>query len=353
MSAPPWLLTAALASLSIAPASGLFEKGLRPLPQVRAPARIGSLSASACGSCHAAAYQEWKGSRHRQSFTNRIFGVSYRDEPMPWCVYCHAPLPEQAAVLGLDRSASAVSALLSEGINCAVCHVRDGFILSARAPSAAGRKAHPMREERQLGRPEFCGGCHQFNVPRDSPPLRYTDEPMQNTLVEWQRSDAAHEGRSCQHCHMTGGAHRFPGAHDPEFLKRSIGVRVRRTEEGIAVTLSARRVGHNLPTGDPFRRLELHFCREPRCVEPLGKLAFARVFQKLEDGSRLASDWTLPPSQGGRDGERSLIVREFGPEATSYRLVYAYAARGAEGSLTKAERELELVRGTIEKGPER
>lgn len=346
MSAPLWLLTALLLAQS-PPSSELFEKGLRPLPRVRPPASIGSLSAAACGTCHAAAYREWMGSRHRQSFTNRLFVVSYREEPMRWCIYCHAPLPEQAQALGTTRVAFAASPLVAEGINCAVCHVRDGFILSARTPSAKGLSAHPMREEKQLAQAEFCGGCHQFNIPHDQPPLRYTDEVMQNTLEEWRRSDAAREGRSCQRCHMPNGTHRFPGAHTPDFMIRATAVRVRRTTEGIAVWLSGRQVGHNFPTGDPFRRLVLQFCSEPRCEEPLGSLLFGRVFEKRPSGSHLVADWTMPPSQGGRDGERTLVVRELGPEATHFRLVYAYAPRGIEKSLTTSDRELVLASGTI------
>lgn len=349
MSTPLWLLSALLASLSSPIAENeLFEKGLRPLTRVRPPASISSLSAAACGTCHAAVYRQWMGSRHRGSFTNRIFAVSFREEPMRWCVYCHAPLPEQANAIGQSRVAFAATPLVAEGVNCAVCHVRDGLILSARTPSRAGRSAHPMREERQLAQSEFCGGCHQFNIPHDRPPLRYTSEPMQNTLEEWRQSDAARQGRSCQQCHMPRGAHRFPGAHAPDFLRRATAIHVRRTPEGIAIRLSARQVGHSLPTGDPFRRLVLELCSEPRCEEPLGQLLFGRLFEKLESGSRLVADWTLPPPRDGRAGERSLVVRELGPEATYFRLVYAYAARGTEKSLTNSEIELELARGAIE-----
>jgi hypothetical protein len=130
-------------------------------------------------------------------------------------------------------------------------------------------------------------------------------------------------------------------------------VHVRRTAEGIAVRLSAQEVGHNLPTGDPFRRLVLELCSEPRCVEPLGRLLFGRVFEKLESGSRLVADWTLPPPREGRAPERSLIVRELGPEATHFRLVYRYAARGTEKSLARSDIELELASGAIASEPAR
>lgn len=343
-----WLIAAALLSLPVAPPSELFEQALRPLRQVTPPAPIGSLSARACGVCHATIYRQWEGSRHRQSWTNRIFAASFRYEPMPWCIYCHAPLPEQAAALGATRVAWVPIPLVAEGINCVVCHVRDGLILSASAPTPAGLSAHPIRQEPRLARAEFCGGCHQFNIPHDQPPLRYTSEPMQNTLDEWRHSDAAREGRSCQQCHMAGGAHEFPGAHTPEFLKRSILAHVRRMPDGsISVRLQAQRVGHNLPTGDPFRRLKLLLCSEPRCMEPLGTLAFARTFEKVADGSRMVVDTTLPPAAAGRGAERALLIRELGPEAAYFRLVYFYAARGTERYLLKKDIELELADGPI------
>ena len=327
----------------------LFEQALRPLTQVTAPAKIGSLSADACAPCHAKIYRQWEASRHRQAFTNRIFAVSFRGEPMRWCIYCHAPLPEQAAALGQTRVAWAPTPLVAEGVNCAVCHIRDGFILSKKVPSVAAQEAHPIRQEPQLAQAEFCGSCHQFNFPHDQPPLRYTSEPMQNTLAEWRRSAAAKEGQSCQHCHMAGGAHEFPGAHNTAYLRAALAARVQRAADGsIVVWLQSQGIGHNLPTGDPFRRLKLFLCSEPQCAEPRGTLLFGRIFDKVEGGSRLAADWTIAAPATGRGAERSLVVRELGPDAAYFRLTYSYAARATERYLAKEDVEIELASGPIE-----
>lgn len=350
MSAPLWLIAAALALY----AGSLFEQALRPLQSVTPPAQIGSLSAEDCAPCHATIYEQWKTSRHRQSWSNSIFAASFQQEPMSWCIYCHAPLPAQVEALtlaqgpGTKRRATVPTPLVAEGITCAVCHIRDGFILSAGVPSRAALLAHPARQAAQLARAEFCGGCHQFNVPYDDPPLRYTAEPMQDTLSEWQRAAASEQGQRCQDCHMPRGSHAFPGAHNREFLRAAISARVERlTDGGIAVRLRAQGVGHNVPTGDPFRRLRLLFCSEPTCAEPLSELPFGRIFRKVDGGSRVIADWTIPPTAAGQAAERSLVIHELGSEATSWRLIYSYAASGTERYLPTQDIAVELARDRI------
>lgn len=343
-----WLMVSGLAAVS----PPLFEQALRPLRGVTPPKEIASLSAKSCASCHAAIYQQWRSSRHRQSWDNALFAASFRYEPMQWCINCHAPLPQQASLLSGLRLAKVPSELVAEGITCAVCHMRDGVLLSAKPPGRAAQRAHPIRHAPQLARAEFCGGCHQFNVPHDQPPLHYTDQPMQDTLAEWQRSSAAQAGQSCQHCHMPRAEHSFRGAHDVTYLKSSVSVNVSRLANGsITVRLQAHGVGHNVPTGDPFRRLELRLCAAPACTEVLGSLSFNRVFAKVDGGSRLHADRTIPTSTLKNPAERSVLVEELGPEATHYQLIYGYAAPGTEKHLSRSETELIIAQGPITSTP--
>ncbi len=278
---------------------------------------VALLAASDCQSCHQRQYSEWRGSRHAAAFSNAIFAASYAREPMRWCLQCHAPLPEQIAAVGQARRVDAVrSPLVTEGVNCAACHVQEGRVLSAR----------------ELAAPDFCARCHQFNFPG-------SDEPMQDTLAEWRRSGVR---QRCQDCHMPEGAHRFPGAHDLAFLKSAIKVEVTSTANGASVTLRVPGAAHRVPTGDPFRRLYVELCDEPSCEEPLGSPSFGRGFTQKNGGWRLDRDSSLPP---GADE----VVREVSlpRPARHWRLMYGYAAASTAPSLSADDWAAELARGQI------
>ncbi len=337
-----------LLSVLVLGAAALFSNGLAPLSDVTAPPAIGTLSATDCGTCHARIYEQWASSRHRHSFTNSVFRASYHRSPEPWCVYCHAPLPEQAAaILGTQRP-SIETSLVGEGVNCAVCHVRGGEILSVRAPTLAGTAAHPMRHEPLLASAEFCGGCHQFNWPHDDAPLRYTTEPMQDTLSEWRNSISARSGKNCQQCHMPTGSHNFLGGHDAALVRRTVNARVARLPSGqIRVTLRATAAGHRVPTGDPFRRLCVELCQEPVCTQPTQRILFWRVFAKSGDRFVLDYDLAIPPPQNEQPAQQSITVRGLPASVRFYRVLYQFAAPGTESLLRRQDRQVELVHGAI------
>ncbi|HZS37418.1 MAG TPA: multiheme c-type cytochrome [Polyangia bacterium] len=317
----PWLIALELAAL--------FSGGRGPLEHVVPPPSVPSLRASACGECHAAIFDAWRGSRHAQAWSNRLFAVSFKREPMRWCVSCHAPLG---------------SALADEGVSCAACHVRGGRVLGARPASARALRAHPVRVEPALARAEFCGGCHQFNFPSAAPPFHYRDEPMQDTLAEWRGSRAAREGRTCQACHLDG--HRFPGGHDRALVGRAVSLAVERRGAHVLLTARADGAAHRVPTGDPFRRLRVELCAEPRCDEPLARPIFARVFRPDGDSWTLDADRTIPVAAAGATAERTVDVPLPAPPPILYwRLIYAYAAPSTEPDLDGDDLEIELSRG--------
>lgn len=344
-----WGLAAVMA---VAVPSPLFEQARRPLQHVTPPPRIASLSATDCGPCHRAIYDQWRHSRHAQSFTNRIFAASFRREPLRWCVYCHAPLPAQVEALRDARSVRpGRSPLVDEGVNCAVCHVRDGAILSARPPSTAALRAHPVRLTPELAKAEFCGGCHQFNFPRIGVPIRYTHQPMQDTLAEWRHTP---QRRTCQNCHMPAGAHRFPGGHDTALLRDTVRASVRRLPDGrLQVELHASNAGHRVPTGDPFRRLELQLYANGTDAELLARYSFARRFRKPPGGDAfswvLAHDLTIPPPADGRQATRTidLPAPDAATPARFWRLHLAYAAGSSLPDLRGDDVSVEIARGQV------
>jgi len=99
-------------------------------------------SSSACARCHADIAAEWRGSLHRQSFTDPVFQRGYALEREPFCRGCHAPTADPA------REPTAAAA--DEGVGCTTCHVSSGAVTGAQ-PSAG--RAHACDGS------GTCGGC--------------------------------------------------------------------------------------------------------------------------------------------------------------------------------------------------
>ena len=282
-------------------------------------------------------------------FSNTLFTASFGREPRAWCVNCHAPLPEQRRP-ALGRGAGKEDPLLAEGVNCAACHGRGGEVLTAREPAPAALSAHPMRREPKLATSEFCGGCHQFNVPvRGAHPLKYSDTPMQETLSEWAASSSAARGVTCQGCHMPEGRHTFPGVHSPGWVAGALSVSFSREEGRLVAEVRARDVGHRVPSGDPFRRLRLRLCREPGCETPLATRWLMRRFSLREHGWVLVADTTVPVETASTQPVRRV---EFPltaplPEVLHWRLDYLLAEPGLEEHVTPEALCLPLHEGTV------
>lgn len=315
------LLAWALWSCAAPRTAPLFDQGRSALSPVGAGAPTG---AAECGTCHPEQLAGWQESRHARAWTGPHFQASFaRARMRPWCTRCHAPLRSETQASGDIAPATAVA----EGVTCVVCHQREGLLLSARLPTEAARRAHPIRHEPTLGRSELCGGCHQFAVPvLDRFPIEETAVQAQDTLGEWERSGTK---ASCQQCHFEN--HRAWGAHDLRRLAGALRVEV---ESGV-LTLSLRGVGHALPTGDPFRWLALELCADERCAATLKRWTFARLLvPQGQQGSapqrvEVAQDTRLFPGR-----PRSLPV----PGGARYwRLVYHYAEPGLSGHVPEEE----------------
>lgn len=202
--------------------------------------------ASECGRCHAAIHAEWRGSGHAAAFEDPVFRAEYDPAPSSFCADCHAAGRAQH---GHDAH---------DGVDCASCHSR-------REDASADANTDPRGAQP-------CAACHQFMFPSTelgTHGLYDPADPLQDTVREWQRSDAARDGIGCVDCHMPwvgeGAArhrsHRLVGAGDPGLVRQAIvaTATARSIAEGleVTVTLAPGEVGHRAPTGDMFRRLRV------------------------------------------------------------------------------------------------
>ncbi len=322
------------------------RSGRDPTP----PAGLGPSSAD-CATCHAATHAEWAGSRHAVAASNAIFQASWSERPDGWCLGCHAPLVAQqaelvggAAIPGVARRQAAPAGdLWEEGVNCLACHGGDGAIRSATT-SAEAEEAHPVQVEPDFGSPTFCATCHQFNFQRHTAalPFSYGPTPMQDTVAEWRGSGAAARGEDCAACHFPDGDHRAPGAHDGALLRSALRVDVTRDDGGVVATVSAD-APHRVPTGDPFRRLELLLCADSACASPLETFTLRRRFDRTATTWRLREDTTLPPSTTAASARswRTSV------DAAWWVLRVRYGDRALEADLAPADVGEDLLSGPV------
>lgn len=291
-------------AFSATPAFALFTSQGGPVDPGAVPRGLSGLQPSDCATCHAEIAAEWASSRHASAWTQPVFQAEYRLSLDSFCRNCHAPLVPEAtwarvspsiragqspagtatggtspAAIGTGRSTRTATsdpgsaldletyALAARGVDCAVCHVREGRILGARGH---GEADHASRREAALATSAFCGGCHQFRFPAAEPGRKlrhHPEEPLQNTLAEWKQSRAS--TRPCQQCHMpqlpSAGSgskphksHAFRVFDDPSLLANAVRIKAaaRRLDATIlaTITISAGDIGHAFPTGDMFRR---------------------------------------------------------------------------------------------------
>lgn len=193
------------------------------------PAAVAAVDLSApCTGCHPQESADWKDSLHRAAFTDADFQASFKDEPLAFCVNCHAPAATNA---GDARG-------VSLGVGCASCHT-----------VATG---HPRRAAEAVATTD-CARCHEFSFPDRK-------EMMQTTVAEHRASPSA--SSSCASCHARRAPdghvnHRFAVTREPALLRAALDVTAERTAKGIAIHLTTRNVGHAMPTGDLFRRMRV------------------------------------------------------------------------------------------------
>jgi hypothetical protein len=219
-------------------------------------------SEAECRECHADVAAQWARSRHHLSFSNADFQRAYAREPTAFCRDCHAPSGAEAL-----------------GVGCRDCHAGEGTVLAG--PNAKFAAApHPLAAV-----PEFatqsCARCHEFDFPPGS--RRQPGTMMQLTMREHRAS--AHANRSCADCHLPSGDHSLASTRDPAAIRRALAIVARRDGDDLILELEPRGVGHAFPTGDLYRRLELHAERR------IGDQVIATATRYLD---RELSPWRFP-----------------------------------------------------------
>jgi len=211
-----------------------------PLGAVPGSSLGGFESTDKCSSCHARAVKEWQSSMHAHAMTSPIMiaqnnlvlrnvlaGAQYPD-PKRICVNCHGPigaaLTSGTSLPFSADSALSESALLNEGISCAVCHQWNGTPETASAGltrfqdglqpahkyfgpfnDPVGNGFHQSEATSTFRNPEqLCRNCHsvQYDKNGDAQLHRGTDLVLQTLFDEWE-DYRKHGGQGdCVSCHM-------------------------------------------------------------------------------------------------------------------------------------------------------
>ncbi len=285
------------------------------------------LNSKTCKSCHANEHEDWSLSRHKVSWTNPIFGEGFAVEKLITCIHCHAPLKEQAKQIypNLNEIKIYTDSLVDEGVNCAVCHLRENKILTSKKD--LDNSAHEFIYKPEISKSEFCANCHEFEFHfMRKNKLVYMKEKMQSTYSEWLNyKTKSTNPKTCQGCHMPEGKHIFPGAHSRQNLKDSISLNIENLNLGYKFILKTKEVGHDFPTGDLFRNitLEVKEGNEFKIIHTMGR-SFKLIKTKDNFHDKvLDKNTSLKPFE-----DREVFYKSKNP--IQYRLVYHYASEKDE-----------------------
>jgi hypothetical protein len=183
-----------------------------------------------------------------------------------------------------------------------------------------------------MGTADACVGCHDFDFPGRE------GVAMQSTGREHTAS--ATSDRACQDCHMQAvdgpGAqshkrHDFAVVSDPEMLRRAATIDVRREgDDALAITFRRGDIAHAFPTGDMFRRVEIH----AGAIDDSGRwvearpVTFARVFAKTSMPTSSTRDEIADTRlfRTAAETERTVVLTlpgDVSGRAISYRITHA------------------------------
>ncbi len=209
-------------------------------------------SSAQCQECHQDVYDEWHGSHHQIAFTNpevRKLSDDFRKEE---CMDCHLPRP--LALTGFGNRTLPRRTHFDEGVSCISCHLApDGGIVARNdrpeVPCAPQKNADFIAVK-------ACASCHNQHWTTD----------------QWRDSSYAAQGVDCSSCHMPevtrvrkdgskrmGRSHVFPGGHDKAMLQSAGKFEVAREGDQVAFTLTNVGAGHNYPTEERHRAVDMSY----------------------------------------------------------------------------------------------
>ncbi|GDX80303.1 hypothetical protein LBMAG42_21140 [Deltaproteobacteria bacterium] len=322
-------------------APALFPAGLPVLVDTLPPG-IASLSAQSCNACHWAAHDSWAPSGHARAWSAPGYQAALKGAGASTaCLSCHLPLASQHDQLAAgyidgdvarprlqDNPAFDVT-LMSEGVTCAACHVREGTILGVHA---SPNSPHPITVSAELSSSELCASCHQLSWPE-------SDRPFYDTYGEWNGSAYAKAGVDCQDCHMApaagapqpGSLTAVPAHASPTTILRALTTLValpdpyitRGTALDVGITLVNSGAGHSVPTGNPFKTWTIEVVAidaAGKDLAPPQRTVLARTVEATPPWRTTGDDrivaggkkeWTvhLMPNVKGAPGTGALVVR--------------------------------------------
>jgi len=304
-----------------------------------------------CEECHKDIATEWRESYHAKAYTNRAFQRALAIEPLPFCKGCHAP--------EADPNSPLDQRLTRLGIGCVSCHVVDGSVIAAPATRPEG--GHAVSRLSGFGTVAACANCHQFAFPAE--PATASALLMQSTVLEHATGPFANI--ACAACHMPRASdghadHRFNITRVADLLKGAVRVAAHRVDSRtVAITLSTSGVGHAMPTGDLFRRLEIS-------IDAVGPeqsaIASASVYLTRRFGIRRAPGGFKRRGSLGDDrlgvGEqnpreiRLTLDREAGPWPIAWRVAYQRVEHPGKVGQPDAviDSEVEIAAGVLAPG---
>jgi len=214
-----------------------------------------------CKGCHPDVWSEWYDSHHRIAYTNpevQKLSTGFQGKGLD-CLPCHLSRPMFETGFGvrpLERLTRR-----EDGVDCFTCHYwPEGNAMLTSGPLGGAASQAPCQPAvtPSMASLQLCAPCHnQHKVHED-----------------WKETRFAVKGdgfKDCNDCHMPtverpnaaggirrGRSHRFPAAHDPVVLREAAAVTQSLSARSLFVTVHNSGVGHNLPSDERHRAVDLH-----------------------------------------------------------------------------------------------
>lgn len=236
---------------------------LKPMNNGKSPLVIGFGDWSSerdCKSCHLSISKNHQKSAHAYSWKDPIFREAFKKEPKQWCMNCHAPLHNFDTDFDYSKllKSQITNELWTEGVNCAVCHVRGNEIFGKRNRNDI--KDHRVLEDKSFFDNSLCQNCHQFNFPKKHyPEIEYTNVVMQGTDTEsHDKFSYFSNSDHCINCHLKKD-HKLNGTVFDSDWPENWNVKIETISKGkeniVNLAMEYPKMGHKFPTGDLFRSL--------------------------------------------------------------------------------------------------
>jgi hypothetical protein len=236
---------------------------LGPPPETDRP--LAFTSSVQCRECHEEVFAEWEGSHHAIAYTNpevQKLSKNFRDRE---CLPCHSSRPIFETGLGNLRQPELGSRPLErevrieEGVDCFTCHQFKNAMLGSPSrltgTSPAPCNPLPYAGIHDLG---LCSPCHdQHKVIQDWLETEFASGPTKKDCADCHMPPAPRKGTRGRAAYV-GRSHRFPAAHDPEFLKKAASMTTSADgQRRLLVTVKNDGTGHNVPSDERHRAVDL------------------------------------------------------------------------------------------------